>query len=58
MDITGIRQCPFCELRFTNHNELESHLHEDHPDRVVPDHISTIRPGAAAPGSGRAHTWS
>jgi hypothetical protein len=27
----AIRQCPQCELRFTNSNELEDHLARDHP---------------------------
>jgi hypothetical protein len=26
-----VRQCPQCELRFTNANELEDHLARDHP---------------------------
>jgi hypothetical protein len=25
-----VRQCPRCELRFTNANELEDHLARDH----------------------------
>jgi hypothetical protein len=31
-----VRQCPLCELRFTNSNELEDHLTRDH-DRSEPD---------------------
>lgn len=37
MELTGIRQCPFCELRFPNRNVLEAHLREDHSNRVTGD---------------------
>ena len=32
-----VRQCPFCELRFTNLVELQFHIKQDHPDREVPE---------------------
>ena len=56
MGVTGIRQCPFCELRFPSHNELDDHIRGDHPDRVVPDHYPAA--SAAAAGIARGHTWS
>jgi hypothetical protein len=28
------RQCPYCELRFVNHNEVKDHILHDHPDHV------------------------
>ena len=28
------RQCPYCELRFVNHNEVKDHILRDHPDHV------------------------
>jgi hypothetical protein len=33
MDET-VRQCPYCELRFTYHNEIKDHVLRDHPDRA------------------------
>ena len=37
MRMATVRQCPQCELRFTNSNELEDHIARDHaqaePDR-------------------------
>jgi hypothetical protein len=30
MRMATVRQCPQCELRFTNSNELEDHLATDH----------------------------
>ena len=30
MRMATVRQCPHCELRFTNSNELEDHLARDH----------------------------
>jgi hypothetical protein len=37
--MTTVRQCPHCELRFTNSNELEDHNARDHgpPDQSEPD---------------------
>ena len=32
-----VRQCPFCELRFTSLNELKAHIALEHPDRSVPE---------------------
>ena len=59
MELTGIRQCPFCELRFANRNLLEAHVREDHPSRVTVDgHFgreATTTAGAAVSGG---HTWS
>lgn len=50
MELTGIRQCPFCELRFANRNLLEAHLRDDHPHRVAVD--GRFGPEAAStPGS-------
>jgi hypothetical protein len=31
-----VRQCPQCELRFSNSNELEDHLARDH-DQSTPE---------------------
>ncbi len=39
-------QCPVCELRFAFTTELESHLAEEHADRVrggVPEHRARSR---------------
>ncbi|HET6964539.1 MAG TPA: hypothetical protein VFH58_07170 [Acidimicrobiales bacterium] len=59
MELTGIRQCPFCELRFPNRNLLEAHLREDHPTRLAVDgHFgseATATAGATVSGS---HTWN
>ena len=30
MPMATVRQCPQCELRFANSNELEDHLARDH----------------------------
>jgi hypothetical protein len=27
-------QCPYCELRFTYHNEIKDHVLRDHPARA------------------------
>ena len=37
--MTTVRQCPQCELRFTNSYELEDHLARDHDqhDESEPD---------------------
>lgn len=59
MELTSIRQCPFCELRFPNRNVLEAHLREDHPRRVSLD--SGVGDGGRAspsPSKGAGHTWS
>jgi hypothetical protein len=29
------RNCPFCELRFPNHNEVKDHILNDHPDHFA-----------------------
>ena len=39
-----VRQCPFCELRFTSLNELKAHIALDHPDREVPERRYRHRP--------------
>ena len=26
------RQCPYCDLRFTYHNEIKDHIERDHPE--------------------------
>ena len=28
------RHCPYCELRFVNHNEVKDHILHDHPDHA------------------------
>jgi hypothetical protein len=28
------RQCPYCELRFVNHNDIKDHILRDHPDHA------------------------
>lgn len=33
--MADVHQCPFCELRFLNKTELESHWAEDHPPAEV-----------------------
>ena len=39
MSETGmVRQCPYCELRFTYHNEVKDHIchdHREHADVVL-----------------------
>ncbi len=27
-------QCPYCDLRFSYHNEITDHVLHDHPDRA------------------------
>jgi hypothetical protein len=27
-------QCPYCDLRFTYHNEIKDHIMHDHPARA------------------------
>lgn len=39
-----VHQCPICELRFAFRTELESHVVEDHPDRIRPGFPSTAHP--------------
>jgi hypothetical protein len=29
------RQCPYCDLRFTYHNEVKDHIERDHPDHAA-----------------------
>lgn len=59
MELTGIRQCPFCELRFPNRNVLEAHLREDHPHRVAVDgHLEADAATSLRPAHGRDHPWS
>jgi hypothetical protein len=36
-DVSDNHHCPYCELIFTNLNELRFHMEIDHPDRHVPD---------------------
>lgn len=33
----AVRQCPKCDLRFTNESELEDHLLRDHDDPETPE---------------------
>jgi hypothetical protein len=35
--MSTVRQCPHCELRFTNSFELEDHVARDHPDIEEPE---------------------
>jgi hypothetical protein len=35
MPMATVRQCPLCELRFSNSNELEDHIARDH-DQTEP----------------------
>ena len=37
-----IRQCPYCELRFTYHEEVKDHILHDHPERA--EVVATIEP--------------
>lgn len=59
MELTGIRQCPFCELRFPNRNLLEAHLREDHPNRVAVDgHLGPEAKAATGATVSGGHEWS
>jgi hypothetical protein len=35
--VSDNHHCPYCELIFTNLNELRFHMEMDHPKRHVPD---------------------
>jgi hypothetical protein len=35
-------QCPYCDLRFTYHNEVKDHVMRDHRDRA--DVVAAIEP--------------
>jgi hypothetical protein len=37
--VSDNHHCPYCELIFTNLNELRFHMEMDHPDRHVPDRL-------------------
>ncbi|MET1012838.1 MAG: hypothetical protein ABWY83_10715 [Actinomycetota bacterium] len=30
---TNPHQCPYCELRFVLHREVQDHIRRDHPER-------------------------
>ena len=38
----AVHQCPYCDLRFTYHNEVKEHVLDDHPDRA--EVVATIEP--------------
>ena len=43
MNETGtVRQCPYCELRFTYHNEVKEHICRDHREHA--DVVALIEP--------------
>jgi len=35
--VSDVHQCPYCELRFTNRNEVEDHVAVEHPRPVEDD---------------------
>jgi hypothetical protein len=35
--VIDVHQCPYCELRFTNRNELQDHVAESHPHTAAED---------------------
>jgi len=37
-----IHQCPFCELRFENINEVRDHVVSDHPSHAPEFETSTV----------------
>jgi hypothetical protein len=39
----SVHQCPECELRFAEENELRDHLDTDHPGAIT-DHQPDIQP--------------
>ena len=43
-----VRQCPHCELRFTNSNELEDHISRDH-DQAEPEERKDSRSARRRP---------
>ncbi|HEX6418313.1 MAG TPA: hypothetical protein VFZ77_07445 [Acidimicrobiales bacterium] len=47
--MTDVRQCPYCELRFTTRNELEDHIALEHPREVDDDTATGDDPRAQEP---------
>ncbi|HVF05417.1 MAG TPA: hypothetical protein VNA20_11315 [Frankiaceae bacterium] len=44
----AVRQCPECELRFMDENELRDHLNNDHPG-AIGEHLPHPGPHADWP---------
>jgi hypothetical protein len=42
--VIDVHQCPYCELRFTNRNELQDHIAESHPRADDDDTLARPEP--------------